>query len=609
MPEQADRMPSQGAGPTPAHDGPWELAPLPASTTSTTQPLAPGQTSSSEPQAEAAPPFAPKPGGLRGFLRWFKASENIAACVIALAILVVHILLINTPPAQLSTPEWMRQDALNKKDSSNPAPSPQYIFDELHYVPEAIRFLHREGDYDGVDRGILRPEHPPLGKWLIASGVFLFGDNPIGWRLLAALFGTASILVFYLICRRLATQDLGPAGAGSTGKRFWKKWAQGSIFIPLLATFLFATENLSFVQAQVAMLDVFYLTPMLIGILFYLRRNYLPAGVFMGLSMLGKAMAALPILGLAAHWAITRRREIWNEIKFTWNALRGRKGIPSEKSEILGIARYLIAIPVVWFALLTLLEYPVTYQWVNPIGRTLHMLSSHLSLIVGGSLPSGIASRPWSWVYFPGGLYYWYDPHLLGSIGWTVWAFIIASMAFLMYVLVRVHLRSSAKDLAVIPSQAPHKVYSDTVSAGASTSSPEAVILPDQAGAINEAIPPKRSWLARMGQKLVPTPDNHLVKFALAWFASVYVLLIVLELATDRLMYHFYFYPAVPPVALAIAYGAWRLWAATEKGRRWRVIFPILLGVYILATIATFVIMSPYGTKLVPLPTLVPNVP
>ena len=507
------------------------------------------------------------------FLRWFKAPENIAVCAMAAVVLALHIILINTPPGLLSTPEWMRQDALNKRDITNPAPSPQYIFDELHYVPEAVRFLHREAP--DAEHGIVRPEHPPLGKWLIASGIFFFGDNPVGWRLPSIIFGLASIFIFYFICRKLAGQepDQGADSHNPPAGGFWG-WLRVSTFVPLLATFLFAFENMSFIQAQVAMLDPFYLTFMLLGILFYLRKNWAIAGACLGLSMLSKSMAVLPILGLFAHWAVTRRHEIANELKFTWNALRGRKEGRPEQSEILGIVKFLVVIPIVWFALLLLLEYPVTRSWVNPMSRTLYMLTSHLGLKVGGTLASGIATRPWSWLYYPGGLNYWYTPHFLGAIGWTVWALIMPSMAYLIFELARERFRGVVRRLRLLLVELARGRFLGVV---------------------------RGLWLLAL--ELPRGTGGHAVAaFGLIWFIGVYGLLVPLELATDRLMYIFYFYPAVPAVSLAIAWGAWKLWGLARRGKKRRIAFMVGLSVYILATVASFVIMSPWGTNLITLP-------
>ena len=46
--------------------------------------------------------------------------------------------------------------------------------------------------------------HPPVGKWMIAAGMWLFGaDNPFGWRFGAALTGTLSIFLLALIAQKL----------------------------------------------------------------------------------------------------------------------------------------------------------------------------------------------------------------------------------------------------------------------------------------------------------------------------------------------------------------------------------------------------------------------
>ena len=50
-----------------------------------------------------------------------------------------------------------------------------YIFDEVYYVDGARDFLKY-----GVEVAGNKPEfivHPPFGKWLIASGIKIFGDN------------------------------------------------------------------------------------------------------------------------------------------------------------------------------------------------------------------------------------------------------------------------------------------------------------------------------------------------------------------------------------------------------------------------------------------------
>lgn len=59
------------------------------------------------------------------------------------------------------------------------------VFDEVHYVPAARTLLALSGP--------VNIEHPLLGKALIAAGIALFGDNPLGWRALSTLAGTAIV--------------------------------------------------------------------------------------------------------------------------------------------------------------------------------------------------------------------------------------------------------------------------------------------------------------------------------------------------------------------------------------------------------------------------------
>jgi predicted membrane-bound dolichyl-phosphate-mannose-protein mannosyltransferase len=456
---------------------------------------------------------------MKTFFNWFTHKENILVCLMVALILTVHLVYIEKPPI------------LN---TSVDPPTRNYLGDEVFYVTEANHFL--AGDI------MERPEHPPVAKWLIAGGIFIFGDNPIGWRSFPIFFGMISIFLFYFICLRLARRESSVENIRSLflPKNKRSKWFRVSTFVPLLATFLFATENMNFVMSHIAMLDVFCITFMLLGFLLYLRGNYLFCGIAMGLSMLCKAMALLAVLVLVIHLLFTRRAEISSKLKQIWNTLINRPNRSVAKSDILRTILIFLAVCVTWFTLIPVLQYPVVHQWVSPLKSTIDMLTTHLSLNDAGyGSPSGIASNPWMWLIWPDGIYYWYDPRYLLAIGWTVWIMVMPSMAYLIYFVARY--RNIGREVA---------------------------------------------W------------------FALSWFAGVYGLLIVLKLTTGRLMYHFYFYPAIPAVCLATAWGAWRLWQYVQKkGRKSRIGYAIGLSVYLAATVATFVFMSPLGTYLIPLPT------
>ena len=105
---------------------------------------------------------------------------------------------------------------------------PKLVFDETYYVKDAYSYLvsgyergwpDKANDaFNAGNPGVLldSPEyvvHPPVGKWMIAAGMELFGpENPFGWRFAAALTGTLSILLLSLIALKLF-RSLPLAGA------------------------------------------------------------------------------------------------------------------------------------------------------------------------------------------------------------------------------------------------------------------------------------------------------------------------------------------------------------------------------------------------------------
>ena len=252
----------------------------------------------------------------------------------------------------------------------------ELVFDEQYYVNDARSIL--QGD------GTLRPEHPPLGTLLITFGIFLFGDNPLGWRFFSVLFGAIGIVLFYLICRRLELPKM----------------------TSFLATFLLALDNLSFVQASVAMLDVYSLTFMLLSFWLYLKGRYLLSGLSVGLSALAKLSGVLALPVILLHWLLTKR------------------GRPIQ------FVATMLSAYVSFLLLMPLCDFVVFRQFINPVGRIYTMLS------LGGSLTfttaaHGAASRPWDWILRPEIMPYWYEPHYIGAISFTIWALIIPVVIYM----------------------------------------------------------------------------------------------------------------------------------------------------------------------------------
>jgi dolichyl-phosphate-mannose-protein mannosyltransferase len=108
------------------------------------------------------------------------------------------------------------------------------MFDEVYYAKDACLYAGEPPDVCGIGS----PEnyvHPPLGKWLISAGIRIFGHNEAGWRVASAIAGTLTILLLYLLARKLLRSTLGAS----------------------LASALLAIDLLAFVQSRVSMLDVF----------------------------------------------------------------------------------------------------------------------------------------------------------------------------------------------------------------------------------------------------------------------------------------------------------------------------------------------------------------
>ena len=102
------------------------------------------------------------------------------------------------------------------------------VFDEVFYVRGAFSLLTQgfEGDWGGDNQDFAAGDyshlstdgdyvvHPLLGKLLIALGMQMFGPTPFGWRFMAALLGTATVVIVALVARYLLRSTLWGGVAG-----------------------------------------------------------------------------------------------------------------------------------------------------------------------------------------------------------------------------------------------------------------------------------------------------------------------------------------------------------------------------------------------------------
>jgi dolichyl-phosphate-mannose-protein mannosyltransferase len=109
--------------------------------------------------------------------------------------------------------------------------------DEVHYVPDArdvLRFGTESTIDVPTDDDGAYVVHPPVGKWFIAAGIALVGDEPMGWRLFNALAGVLGVALAFSLARRLF----------------------GSFAWAMVAGGLLAIDGLWFVMSRLAMLDI-----------------------------------------------------------------------------------------------------------------------------------------------------------------------------------------------------------------------------------------------------------------------------------------------------------------------------------------------------------------
>jgi dolichyl-phosphate-mannose-protein mannosyltransferase len=251
------------------------------------------------------------------------------------------------------------------------------VFDELHYVTDARSVI------SGHETA--RGEHPPLSKLGVIAGMLIFGDNPLGWRFFSVIFGTISIILFYLICRNL----------------------QMSRRASLLATFLLAFENFTFLLSGMAMLDAVSLTFTLAAFWLYLRGNYPASGIMVALSALAKLNGALVIIAIFLHWLIVRRD------------------------------RRLQFFALVFFAafffvfLMPLGDYYLFHQWMNPLDRISTMQSGSAGLTfanVTGTYPQ----YPIEWIFRWDLTPFYFHPNYLGVVSFTVEFLIVPVLIYLL---------------------------------------------------------------------------------------------------------------------------------------------------------------------------------
>jgi dolichyl-phosphate-mannose-protein mannosyltransferase len=291
----------------------------------------------------------------------------------------------------------------------------ELVFDEIFYAQDACIYVAGSEAVCGIS-DLTSRAHPPLGKWLIGSGIVLLGYDPFGWRIASAVAGTLTVALVYLLAWRLL-RPVASGGAATLGA--------------VAASALFATDFLHLVQSRVAMLDVFVALfvviatlavvldrdrrregddqPPLLARLTLGRPWRLLAGAALGAATAVKwsgGYIGLALIGLTIAWEIAARRgpgvSGWRAFG---RAFRG-EAVPS----------------VIAFGLVPLLVYIASYTgrmpgelfgppwqegtvWRGIWEHQWAMLEFHVTL--SGNHP--YESPPWSWLFLKRPVAYYFE--------------------------------------------------------------------------------------------------------------------------------------------------------------------------------------------------------
>lgn len=309
-------------------------------------------------------------------------------------------------------------------------------FDEVYYACDAQMLLrygyehaHLKDNVCIVDATVTETAgfvvHPPLGKWLIAIGQWIYGYDPgggsraaFGWRISACVVGALSV---FLLCR--------------LGRRMFR-----STLLGCFAGLLLALDGLHFVQSRVAMLDIFLMFFVLAAAACFVvdrdkSRQVLASRLGPDRSFPGPSAGLRPwralggvMLGcaLGTKWSAVYYVLVLALVVFAWDVgARRAAGIPKP----FRAALWREALPLFFFVgMVPLAVYVLTWtgwfvtdggwrrtcggQWATECGPVAGFWKYHKEIWdfhVGLSSAHPYASRPWGWLLLARPVLYVYE--------------------------------------------------------------------------------------------------------------------------------------------------------------------------------------------------------
>jgi len=266
----------------------------------------------------------------------------------------------------------------------------QPFFDEVHYIPAAREVLRW---WETGTGGWLNPEHPPLSKYLIALGIYLLGDDAVGWRIMPLAAGMIAL--------------------GAAMRALWH--ASMSRFACVAFGVLLASGFPLLVHARIAMLDIFMASFLMVAAWQFAAAMREPetgrwrlalTGVMLGCALASKwnaiPLAMLPGLTFLIARALAGRRRL----------LLSRRGAPVPGITLVEAFGWLGLVPLGVYALTFLPAYhmgtflrPSLVSEHGLIGAQLEMLRLQSSVIE----PHTYMSQWPQWVLNTRGIWYLYE--------------------------------------------------------------------------------------------------------------------------------------------------------------------------------------------------------
>jgi dolichyl-phosphate-mannose-protein mannosyltransferase len=264
------------------------------------------------------------------------------------------------------------------------------FFDEVHYLPAAREILHL---FEGGHGAYLNREHPLLGKVLIALGMMVFGDTPLGWRIMPLLLGTLALF--------------------ASMRALWH--ASLDRFATIAFGVLLATGFHLFVQSRIAMLDIAMAAFLALAAWQFAaairqpetgRRRLALTGIALGCAMGAKwnaiALAMLPGLSFFAARVSAGRRRL----------LLSRRGAPVPGITLVEAFVWLGIVPLAVYALTFIPGYWLAeYLHPSPLAEK-GLIGFHLEIYELQSqlmTPHQYMSRWPQWALNTRGIWYLYE--------------------------------------------------------------------------------------------------------------------------------------------------------------------------------------------------------